>query len=1012
MPVRVVPTAYGPAATACLHRELRRVKGGDPLAPVTVVVPTNPVAVAARRQLASGTHGPLTPGGAGVVGVSFLTVWRLAELLGAPRCAAAGRRPVSTPIVTAAVRQVLARAPGMFAPVAAHPATEEALVAAHHELSALDDAQLDVLAGRHARAREVVRLHRAVRAALRDRWYDEAALMAEACAAVRAGTPVLRDVGAVVCFLPQRLSAPAARLVRMLAERVGVTVVAGLTGVARADAAVVAGLARLGAKLDDATNASVVPAVATRAVSASDPDDEVRTIVRDVVEAMRAGVPLEQMAVLYGADDPYARLVHEHLDAAGIPHNGGSVRTLADAVAGRALLRMLRLHERDFRRDELFAFVACAPIRDGRGRLVPGAEWDRVSRRAGVVGGLDEWRARLDAYAAACAAGGDDVERRRAEALRAFVAELGAAFDPAARPRSWRAYARWAHRLLRRFVGTDAQRSGWPRLEQDAARGVEAALDRLAGLDAVDGAPSLDVFSRTLELELAGARERVGQLGDGLLAGPAGLALGVELERVWVCGLAEGVVPSVPADDPLLADAERAALDGELRLRAEHVDDLERAFLAALAATRGSRVCTWPRGDLRRSTEHVPSRFLLPSLAVLEPDAVQEVPSFAAGVAAAGFPPTRQELGVRAALAGERWIRAVPAVGRARELLAARAAEAFTRFDGNLGALGERLAAVSPWRRDGAIAPTRLELWATCPHAYFMRTILHVDVVERPEEIVQLSPLDRGTIVHEVLDAFLSSGARDRDRLHRLVDDACGAAERRGITGKRLLWERDRRLLHAELDAFFDADERWRAEHSVTTLATELPFGLDGAPVEAVELAWPDGRRLRLRGKADRVDRRADGTLVVVDYKTGSPDPYLALRPGDPVLGGTRLQLPVYAHAARGAYGAAGDDRPVEAYYWFVGRGNDRTVGYAVDEAVDATFRDTVRAIVDGIEAGVFVANPPPPGPRPFVECVYCDPDGMGTAERWREWERKYGAPELDGYRALLEGDDGDEDDA
>src|SRR5205807_6264118 len=121
--------------------------------------------------------------------------------------------------------------------------------------------------------------------------------------------------------------------------------------------------------------------------------------------------------------------------------------------------------------------------------------------------------------------------------------------------------------------------------------------------------PTLDTFRRTLELELSAARERVGRLGEGILAGPISLALGVELERVWICGLAEGVFPAVPHDDALIGDYERAALDGELRLRAERVDDDHRAFLAALASTTGDRVCTWPRGDLRRSTEHVQSRF-------------------------------------------------------------------------------------------------------------------------------------------------------------------------------------------------------------------------------------------------------------------------------------------------------------------------------------------------------------------------------------------------------------------
>ena len=134
----LVTTAYGRAAAQALHEQLVRAKADEPLTPVTVVVPTNSVGVATRRLLASGELGPITSRGSGVVGVTFLTVYRLAELLAAPVLAAAGRRPVSTPVVAAAVRGALAEAPGLFAPVAEHPATEEALAAVHRELSDLD----------------------------------------------------------------------------------------------------------------------------------------------------------------------------------------------------------------------------------------------------------------------------------------------------------------------------------------------------------------------------------------------------------------------------------------------------------------------------------------------------------------------------------------------------------------------------------------------------------------------------------------------------------------------------------------------------------------------------------------------------------------------------------------------------------------------------------------------------------------------------------------------------------
>ncbi len=105
MAITVVPTAYGTAAAQALRDAVARAKRVDALAPVTVVVPTNSVGVSARRRLASGEFGPTNESGRGVVGVTFLTVYRLAELLGAAGLAAAGRRPVSTPVVASAVRR-------------------------------------------------------------------------------------------------------------------------------------------------------------------------------------------------------------------------------------------------------------------------------------------------------------------------------------------------------------------------------------------------------------------------------------------------------------------------------------------------------------------------------------------------------------------------------------------------------------------------------------------------------------------------------------------------------------------------------------------------------------------------------------------------------------------------------------------------------------------------------------------------------------------------------------------
>jgi hypothetical protein len=401
MPMDLVWTSYGRAAASALREAVGRAKGDEPLAPVTVVVPSNHVGVASRRLLASGAVGPVATGaGVGLAAVTFVTQYRLGELLGAADLAASERRPVSTPVLAAAVRAELAVRPGLFEPVAAHPATESALVATYRELRDCSPAALDALAGTSARAAEVVRLHRAVRARLEGRWSDEEDLLRAATA--RAGSPAAAELGAIVVHLPQRLSRHGAEMLRALGEHQPLTVVAATTGLAGADAEVTRSLERLG--LDPAAPAGVgdaapVAADRTSVITASDADEEVRAAVRAVVRAVQGGTRLDRIAVLHATPEPYARLAHEQLQAAGVATNGAAVVPLAARVAGRTLLELLALPEGGFRRQDVLAWLSSSPVLH-EGRWAPVAAWERISREAAVVAGRAQWADRLDAFAA------------------------------------------------------------------------------------------------------------------------------------------------------------------------------------------------------------------------------------------------------------------------------------------------------------------------------------------------------------------------------------------------------------------------------------------------------------------------------------------------------------------------------------------------------------------------------------------------------------------------------------
>ena len=534
---------------------------------------------------------------------------------------------MSTPVLAAAMRAELAAEPGLFAPVAEHPATEAALVSTYRELRDLSPAALAALAGSSDRAREVVRLHSATRARLEPSWYDEEDLLLAATAKV--GTPATAELGALVVYLPQRVTQHSATLLAALGDHIPTTVVAAVVGDEAADAEVLRSLRRLGiTPTDQGTVGDVAPVAPERTtvLSASDSDEEVRAAVRTVVAAVRSGTRLDRIAVLHASPEPYARLAHEQLRAAGVATNGAAVVPLAARVAGRTLLDLLGLPAGGYRRQDIFAWLASAPILH-EGRLAPTTSWDRLSREAAVVAGRSDWDLRLSQHALLSDERADEAEldddlpewvpeRERKEAdrardLRRFVLEvIDDLTTQAAQPRSWSEHADWAQRWLIRLLGGSTRREGWDPVEHRAAERVDEALHRLGALDAVEEAVTLEVFHRTLELELEQDLGRVGRFGDGVLVGSVEMGIGLDLDLVVILGLAEGSFPAVVRDDSLLPDHERSRTGGELSLRADRVERQHHQLLATLAGAQRHLLCL-PRGDLRRSVERVPSRWVL-----------------------------------------------------------------------------------------------------------------------------------------------------------------------------------------------------------------------------------------------------------------------------------------------------------------------------------------------------------------------------------------------------------------
>ena len=470
MPIELVTVPYGLPAARALHDAVAAAKTGDALAPVTVIVPTNYVGVAARRTLGGGELGPVHPGGdrrrrrhlphrlpprraargtrarRGRSPTRVRAGARGGGAGGARRCAgtlpAGGRTPCDR-----------GRAGG-GPPRARSDRPRRARRARTHRTSG-------GRRGPHQRPRAGLPRRRLVRRARphRRRGPGGAGRGAVARRRRHGGRPPpsgrVPDVGR---------PAPGALRARAGHRRRG-----GHRRPARRRA--VAHRARRG-------SASTCPPTRSRRrprPASSRPPTPTTRCGRSCDSSstrLREGVPLERMAVLHGAPEPYARLVHEQLDGAGIPHNGAAVRTLADSVLGRGLLGLLALPDHGFQRHDVMRLLASTPVFRG-GRAVPAARWERISRAAEIVRGPEQWQQRLDRYARASSSASWRRSRpsptatptpspwrascEHARGLQDFVATLvrDLDVDPAA---GWHELAAWAEQLVHDHLAPESRR--------------------------------------------------------------------------------------------------------------------------------------------------------------------------------------------------------------------------------------------------------------------------------------------------------------------------------------------------------------------------------------------------------------------------------------------------------------------------------------------------------------------------------------------------------------------------
>ncbi len=514
---------------------------------------------------------------------------------------------------------------------------------------------------------------------------------------------------------------------------------------------------------------------------------------------------------------------------------------------------------------------------------------------------------------------------------------------------------------------------GWPGDERDPVRAA------LAGL-AAEIPPGLPVAWEELAplctRTLAGlGAVPAGGDGGGVQVLSVTEARGRTFEHVFLIALNRGLFPFRRPEDPMLPEAARRALADllpEIPLAARSPLEERYLFAQLLAAA--------PAVTLGFATMDAEARELNPSAFLERLDLEGRLPRPLHG-GAAEFPPADDVLtpGREDEVRPPLEHLAVEALAGRRSVLAAMLEEGAGPAGRHAGAMLEALdpsSCAEPLLGplDGIVGlpppaetwVTRLEAFSACPWRFLAERIL--GIVPPPETGFAeggLGGILLGSLVHAVLEETVTaSGAPSRIALEELPATPLGPS-----------WPDPDRLAATTRTAA----RRVCAEAGVPYLASALARRALGLLEHARETDWEDGppavlaaeavgatavrladRELVIRFRADRVDRRPDGALVLTDYKTGN---VRSAKRRETlwryVRRGTLLQGAAYALAPPGGGigrylrlkdGIASEERAVELD------------GRREADAAWSALRTAVAEIVAAWEAGVLLPRPEHPG--------------------------------------------------
>ncbi|MAT43650.1 MAG: hypothetical protein CL609_15035 [Anaerolineaceae bacterium] len=645
------------------------------------------------------------------------------------------------------------------------------------------------------------------------------------------------------------------------------------------------------------------------------PADEVREALRWIKKlVIRKKLPLKSCIIFTPNPSVYHPLLRLYADEFGIPVTFTLDESLEKSPAISALINLLNLPVKNFNsrllinvlRSPYFEFLMDSEIVD---------TFEMVSRVAQIVEGRDQWQEAWDRLTSTVDQNWNELDDERnapklprgedAIKLKHILDAVFQMISPPIQRSSQTSWINWLENLLdnlKFYERTDNER------DLSASEMFREVLRSLVSSEVVVGERQVDYQQFLVDLLGTLQGERFRELGiskqPALLVARMTEARGIRFKAVAILGLSEGSFPINERPDPFLNEEIRAELGLEPRLQREQ------AGLFYQALTRSDQYLLITRPYMSEDGEQweesifwtaVKKLFDPSALIKINPDKGLNLTN-AASTQELLFEAVRlKSLPQKYDFLLERWQN----LQQARDVLKARRSKVpVGHFEGFTETIkreiNEKFSPNTVW------SASRLETYSTCPFQFYVKTMLELE--ERILPSLDMDAKQRGSLLHKILEETYKN-IPDPDNLTSVIESLKKESRKQFLNAPRtfgfrpsLLWSIEQEQLYGIL------------EQSVTALAedsTWIPFKYEAKfgiketlPLE-INL---NGESILLKGVIDRVDKNASGQLRIIDYKTGGS--HLSIKD---LVNGLRLQLPIYALAARDALGLG---EPMDGMYW------------------------------------------------------------------------------------------------